>query len=446
MLTQEIIRIKRDRGILSPQQIEQFIQGVTDNSVSEGQIAAFAMAVFLNGMERQEFVSLTKAMAHSGDVLNWDELQDKGPVLDKHSTGGVGDNVSLMLAPIVAACGGYVPMISGRGLGHTGGTLDKLDSIPGYMSTPDLQTLRRVVSTVGCAIIGQTSDLAPADRRIYATRDITATVECIPLIVASILSKKLSAGLGGLVLDVKTGSGAFADTVPMAEELAQNLVSVANECGLAASALLTDMDQPLASAAGNALEVQNAVRFLDGSHRDTRLEQITLALAAQMLVLGGISPNRQNAITLAKQSLSTGAALEVFAKMVAELGGPTDFTERMDAYLPKAGIKRDVLCKQSGVINKIATRDIGLAVVELGGGRKLASDNLDYAVGLCDLPSLGDKIAVGDRLCTIHAATDDAADRAETIIGNSIKIGQSTSLGPAILRYVEMPDIETPVQ
>jgi len=436
MLTQEIIRIKRDKGALSQSQIEQFITGVTNNSVSEGQIAAFAMAVFLNGMGRDEFVSLTRAMARSGNVLNWDNLGDKGPVLDKHSTGGVGDNVSLMLAPIVAACGGYVPMISGRGLGHTGGTLDKLDSIPGYVSTPDMEKLRHVIGSTGCAIIGQTDDLAPADRRMYATRDITATVECIPLIVSSILSKKLSAGLGALVLDVKIGSGAFADTMEMAQDLAQNLVSVAQECGLASSALITDMNQPLASAAGNALEVRNAVEFLSGAHRDLRLQEVTLALAAQMLVLGGLSDNNEVALEKVNTALNSGAAFEVFAKMIAELGGPTDFTQNMDVYLPKAIIQRDVICHEQGWVNQMATRDIGLAVVELGGGRRKANDQLDYAVGITDLPSLGDEMNSGDLLCQIHASSEQAANRAEVLIRNSIVVGEALEVPSPVLQRI----------
>lgn len=439
MLTQEIIRIKRDGGALSAAQIEQFITGVTNNTVSEGQIAALTMAVFLNGMVRDEFVALTKAMAHSGNVLNWDQLSEQGPVLDKHSTGGVGDNVSLMLAPIVAACGGYVPMISGRGLGHTGGTLDKLDSIPGYRSVPDLAVLRRVVGEVGCAIIGQTDDLAPADRRIYATRDITATVESIPLIVASILSKKLSAGLGALVLDVKTGSGAFAASTEMAKDLADNLVSVANACGLTSSALITDMNQPLASAAGNALEVRNAVEFLDGSHQDARLLEVTLALAAQMLVLGGLCKDAASGVVLATRKLKNGSALEVFAKMVAELGGPTDFTNKTDQYLPQAHVRRVIKVQVDGCVSEIATRDIGLVVVQLGGGRRMASDQLDYRVGISNLPCLGQQYSKGDELCTIHAASDEAANQAEISIRKAILFGKTPNTAPSVLQQVGVP-------
>ncbi|MEC9342392.1 MAG: thymidine phosphorylase, partial [Pseudomonadota bacterium] len=289
MLPQEIIRAKRDGKALSGEEIAVFIAGVTDGRVTEGQIAAFAMAVYLNGMDRRETVDLTLAMRDSGVVLDWSGLGGDAPVVDKHSTGGVGDNLSLMLAPAVAACGGRVPMIYGRGLGHTGGTLDKFDSIPGYTTQPHNALFDKVVREVGCAIIGQTADLAPADKRVYAIRDVTATVECVPLITASILSKKLAAGLRGLVLDVKVGSGAFAPTLDDARELATSLVEVANGAGLKTTALMTDMDHPLATAAGNAVEVADAVEFLQGIDIDRHQWKITVALGAEMLVSGGLS-------------------------------------------------------------------------------------------------------------------------------------------------------------
>ena len=287
MLPQEIIRKKRDGGTLTTEEIGFIVRGLTDGSVTEGQVAAFAMAVFFQGMEVAERIALTLAMRDSGEVLDWPGLD--GPVLDKHSTGGVGDNVSLMLAPALAACGAFVPMISGRGLGHTGGTLDKLDSIPGYRTRPDAGTFRRVTRAVGCAIIGQTADIAPADKRFYAIRDVTATVESIDLITASILSKKLAAGLDALVLDVKCGSGAFMATQGDARALAESLVQVANGAGCRTSALITDMNQPLASAAGNALEVANAANFLTGDAIDPRLWQVTVAQGGELLMLGGLA-------------------------------------------------------------------------------------------------------------------------------------------------------------
>ncbi len=280
-LPQEIIRLKRDGLRLSEAEIAQFIAGLASGAVTEGQAAAFAMAVFFRGMDLTERIALTRAMTLSGETLDWRAPDLPGPVLDKHSTGGVGDNVSLMLAPMLAACGAFVPMISGRGLGHTGGTLDKLDSIPGYVTQPDLVTFKRVVREAGCAIIGQTDALAPADRRLYAIRDVTATVESVALITASILSKKLAAGLEGLVMDVKTGSGAFMPTLEGARELAESIATVATGAGLPTVSLITDMNEPLASAAGNAVEVKNAVDFLVGRRRDARLHRVTLALGAR---------------------------------------------------------------------------------------------------------------------------------------------------------------------
>jgi thymidine phosphorylase len=281
----EIIRAKRDGGTLPAADIDRMVRAITDESASEGQVAAFAMAVFLRGMQTAETVALTEAMMRSGTRLDWPEGP---PIVDKHSTGGVGDKVSLMLAPMVAACGGRVPMISGRGLGHTGGTLDKLEAIPGYDATPGLDRFRQVVAEAGCAIIGQTADLAPADRRLYAIRDVTATVESIPLITASILSKKLAAGLDALVMDVKTGSGAFAARRDMARDLARSIVSVANGAGVRTAALITDMDQVLGTTAGNAVEVREAVAYLNGT-REPRLHEVTMALAARLLCLGGLA-------------------------------------------------------------------------------------------------------------------------------------------------------------
>ena len=343
MLAQEVIRKKRDGGKLSAEEIAFFVSGITSGAVSEGQIAALAMATVLNGMERDEAVALTLAMRDSGTVLDWSDLP--GPVVDKHSTGGVGDNVSLMLAPIVAACGAYVPMISGRGLGHTGGTLDKMDSIPGYTAQPDNALFRKTVREVGCAIIGQTADLAPADKRFYAIRDVTATVESVPLITASILSKKLAAGLQALVLDVKAGNGAFMDKMKDAVKLATSLVEVANGAGLKTVALITDMNEPLASAAGNAVEVMNAVEFLTGK-RDARLEEVTLELAAEMLAQAGIVKTARQGFDAAKLALDSGKAAEVFARMVSALGGPKDFVERAAHYLPAAPIIVPVKAQQ----------------------------------------------------------------------------------------------------
>ena len=321
-LPQEIIRKKRDREALSGDEIRFFVKGIADGSITEGQIAAFGMAVFFNDMPLDERVALTLAMRDSGRVCRWDDLDLPGPTVDKHSTGGVGDVVSLMLGPMVAACGGVVPMIAGRGLGHTGGTLDKLDAIPGYTTQPDQDTFRRVVQQVGVAIIGQTGDLAPADKRFYATRDVTATVESIPLITASILSKKLAAGLSALVMDVKTGSGAFMPTLAQSEALARAIVGVGNGAGMKTSALITDMNQPLAPCAGNAIETRLAVRYLRGEERPARLHECTLALTADMLVAGGLAPDVATARAKLQAALDSGAAAAQVGRQVAARGGP----------------------------------------------------------------------------------------------------------------------------
>jgi thymidine phosphorylase len=435
MLPQEIIRKKRDGKTLTAAEIAEFIYGVASGTVSEGQVAALGMAVFFNGMSRDESVALTLAMRDSGDVLDWSDLP--GPVTDKHSTGGVGDNVSLMLAPLVAACGAYVPMISGRGLGHTGGTLDKMDSIPGYASQPDNALFRAVVLSAGCAIIGQTANLAPADKRFYAVRDVTATVESVPLITASILSKKLAAGLNSLVLDVKVGNGAFMAKSRDASELAGSLVDVANGAGLKTTALVTGMNEPLASAAGNAVEVANAVDFLTGRARDKRLLDITLALAAEMLQSAGIAGSNQEGLLRANDALDGGRAAETFGRMVAALGGPADFVERSAAYLPKAPFVRPVPAPRSGYIGAVATREIGLAVVALGGGRAHPEDAVDHAVGLNALAPVGAEVRQGEAIAMVHARSDDAAEAAANAVRAAYRISETRPAGQkSVLRRV----------
>ncbi|MEF2070737.1 thymidine phosphorylase [Consotaella aegiceratis] len=434
-LPQETIRKKRDGKALDRREIKDFIAGFEGERVTEGQVAAFAMAVFFNGMEAAETVALTEAMRDSGDVLDWSDLDR--PVVDKHSTGGVGDNVSLMLAPIVAACGAAVPMISGRGLGHTGGTLDKMESIPGYSVTPDNATFRKTVAEIGCAVIGQTGRLAPADKRFYGIRDVTATVESIPLITASILSKKLAAGLQGLVLDVKTGSGAFMATDEDARALAKSLVAVANGAGLKTTALLTGMDEALASAAGNAVEVRNAVDFLTGKHQDPRLLDVTLALSGEMLVLAGLAADPTAGREAAAAALSGGRATEVFSRMVTALGGPADFVERMDDHLPKAPVMRPIKAPRTGTIVGVDTRGLGLAVVALGGGRTRPQDPVDHAVGLTDLVGLGTTLVAGDPLGFVHARSETAAEAAAAQVIAAYRLGEkAAAAGPAVIdRY-----------
>jgi thymidine phosphorylase len=434
-LPQEIIVKKRDGGELAKAEIGEFIAGLADGSVSQAQAAAFAMAVFFRDMTLTERVALTEAMRDSGAVLDWSDLD--GPVVDKHSTGGVGDNVSLMLAPILAACGVYVPMISGRGLGHTGGTLDKFDSIPGYTTQPDNALFRKVTREAGCAIIGQTADLAPADKILYSIRDVTGTVESVSLITASILSKKLAAGLGALILDVKTGSGAFMPTLEKSRELAQSLVDVANGAGTKTAALITDMNEPLATAAGNGLEIRNAVDFLTGAHRDPRLLEVTLALGAAALELTGYAGNARHAVHAA---LSSGKATEHFSKMVVLLGGPADFIDQMDKHLVAAPIVRDIVAPAAGLVAAIDTRGVGMAVVALGGGRRQPSDRIDHAVGFDRLLGLGARVEVGTPLARIHARDEASARDAGQRLIAAYRLGTAVPTHPLIAGRIDPPE------
>ena len=437
MLAQEIIRRKRDGHALSVAEIDAFVLGLTHGSWSDSQVAAMAMALFLVGMSNGEKVDLTRAMTYSGSVMDWTTSRLDGPILDKHSTGGVGDKVSLMLAPIVAACGGFVPMISGRGLGHTGGTLDKLDSIPGYQTAPATAQLRSALQHAGCAIIGQTTELAPADRRLYSIRDVTGTVESVALITASILSKKLAAGLQGLVMDVKVGNGAFADTQTMAEELAHSLVTVANGAGLPTRAWITDMNQVLGDTVGNALEVHEAVAFLRGSRREPRLLEVTRTLSAELLQLGGIAPDITRALQQVDHALDSGRAMEHFARMVSALGGPADFCDRPGHYLQPAPARLEVTASRSGWVADMATRDIGLQVIELGGGRRVATDALDARVGFSDFVQLGQRVETGDTLAVVHAATDEAAQLCANRLQQLIDIGEKMPAPkPALLKRI----------
>jgi thymidine phosphorylase len=421
-LPQEIIRAKRDGAALSRAQIDAFVHGLVDRSWSDAQAAAFAMATVLRGMNVAETVALTEAMTNSGDVLDWRDAHFQGPVLDKHSTGGVGDKVSLLLAPIVAACGGVVPMVSGRGLGHTGGTLDKLEALPGYSVTPSRETLLRALREAGCAIVGASERITPADRRLYAIRDVTATVESLPLIVASILSKKLAAGLSGLVMDVKAGNGAFCTTPEQARELALSLVQVARGAGLPTVALITDMNQVLGRCAGNALEVRESIEFLVGAAREPRLLEVTLALAAHLLQLGGLASSLAEARRAATQALDSGAAAERFARMVAALGGPGDVLRV--SQLPGAAVQRDVPAPHAGFIDHIDTRALGLVVVELGGGRRLPGDRVDPRVGLSQVLPLGAAVAAAEPLARVHAADEASAQAACRAVCGALRIGR----------------------
>jgi thymidine phosphorylase len=450
MLVPELIRKKRDGGELSAAEIEEFVAGITDGGVTDAQVGALAMAIVWRGMSAAERVALTGAMMRSGDVLEWHNVQapqsghfalDR-PVLDKHSTGGVGDKVSLLLAPIVAACGGAVPMISGRGLGHTGGTLDKLESIPGYDVKPSPERFREVVAGVGCAIIGQTGALAPADKRLYAIRDSTGTVESLSLIVASILSKKLAAGLDALVMDVKAGSGAFLPSLEDTRELAAAIVEVAKGNGLPTSALLTDMNQVLGRAAGNAVEVLESIEVLTGSGAaDARLVEVTLALSAELLVLGGVVPDPLAARAAAERALSSGAAAEAFAAMVTALGGPPNLLEAPDQLLRRAPVVAAVEPAEAGFVSAIDVRAVGVAIVALGGGRSRETDPVDHAVGLTEVAALGESVAPGGSdsrpLAILHARDQSSFERGAAAVREAFTVGDApASVGPEVLEIL----------
>ncbi len=432
LLPREIIRKKRDGLELTPAEIEAFVAGLVDGRVADAQVGAFAMAVCLRGMSRAETVALTRAMTDSGRVLAWPDVP--GPVLDKHSTGGIGDKVSLILAPLIAACGGFVPMLSGRGLGHTGGTLDKLESIPGYRAEVDLDRLRAVVLEVGCAIVGATADLAPADRRLYAIRDVTATVESIPLITASILSKKLAVGPRALVMDVKVGSGAFLPELDAARDLARSIVEVAAGAGLACRALLTDMSRCLGRTAGNALEVAEAISVLRGEPADPALLEVTLALGSELLLMGELASSAAEAHGLLATALSSGRAAERFARMVAALGGPADLVERPGDRLPVAPVREPIAPVRAGTVRTIDARALGLAIVRLEGGRTRPGAPIDPTVGLSEVAAPGESVG-GDRpLCIVHARRPEDVASVRVEIREAFEIADAAAArAPAVL-------------
>ena len=432
MLFTDVIRKKRDGGELAAAEIQMLVDGLADGSLPAEQVSAMAMAIFLNSMTFAEAAMLTRAMAASGTVLDWSQEGLDGPVVDKHSTGGVGDKVSFMLAPIAAACGCYVPMISGRGLGHTGGTLDKVGGIPGYDPTPDLETLKKVVKTVGCAIIGQTSDLAPADRRFYAIRDVTGTVESVPLITASILSKKMAAGLDALGMDVKAGSGAFMETLDTARKLAASITATANQAGLRTHAIITDMNETLGQTAGNSIELIEAMQYLRNEHREARLDEVVIALCAEMLIAGGITNDHEDARSRVEQSIVSGKALEIFGKMASALGGPADFTDKYEQYLPIAPLIMPVWPESEGYLSTVNARAVGNAVIELGGGRRTISDELDLSVGFTEIAPIGARVGSDRPLAMIHAADEKTA----SIAVRTLRAGCTISAEPPASRPV----------
>jgi thymidine phosphorylase len=432
-LPQETIRVKRDGGRLDAADLARIARGLADGSLSDAQAGAFAMAVTLRGMESAECADWTRAVRDSGETFDWRRESPPGPVLDKHSTGGVGDLVSLALAPMLAACGAWVPMIVGRGLAHTGGTLDKLESIPGYASRPDPGRVRRAVREAGVAIVGAGDHIAPADRRLYAIRDVTATVDCLPLIVASILSKKLAAGLDALVLDVKRGNGAVLPEPERGRELARAMTATAAEAGLAMSALMTDMSEPLARSAGNALELREAIAMLRGEPPDPSLLEVTLALGAEVMVRGALARDEAAARTALAVSLEDGRAAERFSRMVAGLGGPAELLERPDAHLARAPVVADVPASATGTVTSIDTHAVGLAVLRLGGGRTASGQSIDHAVGFDRLLPRGSTVRAGDAIARVHARTRESAEAATVALAASFTIGEGQPEAPPLV-------------
>ena len=422
-----IIASIRDGRAPSAADLTWFAQGLASGTVSDAQAGAFAMAVLLKGLGEEGRVALTRAMRDSGQVMAWDL---PGPVVDKHSTGGIGDCVSLVLAPALACCGAYVPMISGRGLGHTGGTLDKLEAIPGFRTGLSEEALRAQLTDLRCAIVAASADLAPADKRLYGVRDVTGTVESVDLITASILSKKLAAGLEALVLDVKCGSGAFMKTLEEAEVLARALVSAAQGAGCMTTALITDMSQPLATAAGNALEVIEVMETLTGTSVNTAVWDLTAALGGELLALAGLAADADDGAGRIEQALESGAAAECFGRMVAAQGGPADFVDRWPDRLPAAPVVLEVLALDDGFVTAIDGAALGDAVVHLGGGRLVGGDRINPSVGLSDLAGLGEETGAGVPLAMVHAATEDAARAAVARVRAAYVIGDVAPADP----------------
>jgi len=420
----EFVRCKRDGREHPPQDVKAFVDAFVAGEVADYQASAWLMAAFLNGLSSKETLALTQAMLHSGRVLTLPSV--KLARVDKHSTGGVGDKISLCLAPLVAACGVAVPMISGRGLGHTGGTLDKLEAIPGFRVNLDAKRFERIVRDVGTCLIGQTETLAPADKRLYALRDVTATVECVPLIVASILSKKLAEGIDGLVLDVKCGGGAFMRDLKSARALAQALVSVGRGAGKRVSALITDMSAPIGRTIGNALETREAIEILrNGGPADTRA--LTLELGAEMLVLGKRCKTRKAALPLLERALADGRAFDVFRRLVKAQGGDVRTVDD-PSRLPQSKTKLVVTATRAGYVTAIDAYALGVLAIELGAGRTRADQKIDPAAGFELHAVVGTQVTRGAPLITIHAASRALAQRVQA------RVSQALSLGPRASR------------
>ncbi len=414
----DLIRQKRDGGALDRAAIDFFVAGVTDGTLPDYQAAALLMAIVLLGMSAEETTALTDAMVRSGVRVEYPGIQ--GTPVDKHSTGGVGDKTSLIIAPLAAACGAYVPMMSGRGLGHTGGTLDKLEAIPGFRTGLSLDELRRALSTVGCALIGQTAEIAPADKKLYALRDVTATVESIPLICASIMSKKIAEGIGGLVLDVKTGSGAFMKTLDDSRHLAESLVAIGMRSGVRTEALITDMDAPLGRMVGNSLEVIESLETLKGrGPRD--LEDLSVLLAARMLIAAGLEQDESAAERRVRSVLQSGAALEKFGAIIELQGGDARVIDHYDR-LPSAPDRHAVTAPASGFVSAIEAEAVGRAAVALGAGRGKLDDVIDPGVGIEVMAPVGAEVRSGDTILMVHHRAGRGLDEALPLLSGAVRI------------------------
>lgn len=441
-LPQELLRRKRLGQVLTAAEIGDLVSGLADGGLSDAQVGAFAMAVCISGMDAGETTALTMAMRDSGQVLDWRALGFDAPVLDKHSTGGVGDLTSLVLGPMLAACGACVPMLSGRGLGHTGGTLDKLEALPGYRAEVSIDELCRVLRTAGVAIVGAGAEMAPADRRLYAIRDVTGTVESIALITASILAKKLAAHPDALVLDIKSGSGALMASQAQASELARSLVRVAVRAGLPTRALISDMNQPLAPTLGNALETRVALRYLRGEERPQRLHRLTLRLGAELLCLAGLTAGLGEGEARLLAALEGGHAAERFARMVAALGGPVDVLGVADGGLPTAAVVAPVHAGCAGTVMAIDARALGLAVVALGGGRTRPGATIDPRVGLDQVAAIGSEVDHERPLAIIHASDAASCTRAAAQVRAAFSIGSRAIVPPLVYECIGVDDTE----
>ena len=423
MLPQEIIRKTRNKEVITKEEIDFLIKGICSGDIADIQAASFTMAVFLNGLTKDEILNLTLSMRDSGEKLSFQNLD--GPIVDKHSTGGVGDKVSLMLAPMLASCGAYVPMIAGRGLGHTGGTLDKLDSIKGYNTSTTISNFQKTLKEVGCAIMGQTSSLAPADKKLYAIRDVCATVESIPLITASILSKKLAAGLEYLVMDIKCGNGAFMENYQRAVELAQSIVNVANGANTKTTALLTDMNSVLGLTVGNALEVKEAISYLKGETADSRLDEVTMALCSELLINSKLAKDQKEAIQMLRKSISSGNAYEKFIKMSISLGADSSFVSDFNNNSPQAKYIEPIYANKEGYISSIDTRKVGLTVIMMGGGRTIPTQAINYTTGFDSFCQVGDKVDIKTPICYVHSEDKDILPEIKKVINDAVQITET---------------------